>query len=43
MLTALLDAAASPWVVPWMLFTGAGLVFAWGTSGLAAWRGGRQS
>ena len=36
MLTALLDAAASPWVVPWMLFTAAGLVFAWGGSGIAS-------
>ena len=32
-----------PGVVPWMLFTAAGLAFAWGASGLAAWRGGRRS
>ena len=43
MLTALLNTAGLPSVLPWLLFTGAGLAFAWGTSGLAAWRGGRRS
>ena len=36
MLTAALNTAGLPSVLPWLLFTGAGLAFAWGGSGIAS-------